>query len=59
MKLKTAKSTAAPSVSVPILTNKCAINKGGVLSAQLASLMPKRNVGDVPAAPAAKKARKR
>lgn len=59
MKLKTVKSTAVPSVHVPILTNKCAINKGDVLSAQLASLMPKRKVDDVPAAPAAKKARKR
>ena len=59
MKLKNIKSTAVPSVSVPVLTNKCAINKGDVLSAHMASFMPKRKVDDEPDALAAKKARKR
>eukprot|EP00959_Pyramimonas_sp_CCMP1952_P264835 5537480-Pyramimonas_sp.AAC.1 len=59
MKVKNIKATAAPSVPVPVLANKCAISKGDVLSAQMASLMPKRKVYDVPAAPAAKKARGR
>eukprot|EP00959_Pyramimonas_sp_CCMP1952_P118395 2475746-Pyramimonas_sp.AAC.1 len=59
MKLKTTKSTAAPSASAPALTNKCTINKGDVLSAQLAAFMPQRKVDDAPAAPAAKKPGKR
>ena len=59
MKLNNIKSTAISSVSVPVLTNKCAINKGDVLSAHMASFMPKRKVDDEPDALAAKKARKR
>ena len=55
MKLKVMKSKVVPSVPVPVLTNKCAIKKGDVLKAQLASFMPKRKVDGESAAEAKKR----
>ena len=54
-KLKVMKSKVVPSVPVPVLTNKCAIKKGDVLKAQLASFMPKRKVDGESAAEAKKR----